>query len=115
MLSGTRPCKLCGQPFEYFFWKNKFCRICEKIKHKVNNHKARAKSIGLTEHFTLDEWLALCTRYGNRCLKCGERFDVLSPDHIIPLSAGGTNTIDNIQCLCWRCNIGKGVKTTDYR
>jgi 5-methylcytosine-specific restriction endonuclease McrA len=115
MLSRVRDCKWCGQPFEYFFWRDNTCRNCKKIKHTVNNHRTRAKAFGLTEHFTFDEWVALCARHGNKCLKCGEYFDLLSPDHIIPLSAGGTNTIDNIQCLCWRCNIGKGVNVIDYR
>lgn len=29
-------------------------------------------------------------------------------DHIIPLSLGGTHTLDNLQCACRRCNIIKG-------
>lgn len=31
-------------------------------------------------------------------------------DHVIPLSAGGTNTDDNVQLLCFDCNVSKGKK-----
>lgn len=31
-------------------------------------------------------------------------------DHVIPLSAGGTNTDDNVQLLCFECNVSKGAK-----
>ena len=29
-------------------------------------------------------------------------------DHVIPISKGGTNTIDNLRCCCIRCNSLKG-------
>ncbi len=32
-------------------------------------------------------------------------------EHIIPLSGGGTSTIDNLCLACYRCNEFKGAKT----
>jgi 5-methylcytosine-specific restriction endonuclease McrA len=64
--------------------------------------------------FTVDEWIALCVKYDNRCLACKARV-VLTADHVIPLSKGGTNDIENIQPLCVSCNSSKGTKTIDYR
>lgn len=64
--------------------------------------------------FTTDEFLALCDKYGNRCLCCGE-VKPLSPEHIVPISQGGTNDISNIQPLCHICNLRKGTRTIDYR
>jgi len=61
------------------------------------------------------EWLELCERYGNTCLCCREE-KPLEPDHVIPVTWGGGNTIDNIQPLCKSCNRRKGNRhATDYR
>lgn len=38
-----------------------------------------------------------------RCVICGSR-DRLEMDHIIPWSAGGADTIDNLRTLCHTCN-----------
>jgi 5-methylcytosine-specific restriction endonuclease McrA len=48
------------------------------------------------------------------CLRCGET-ENLSRDHVIPLSLGGPNTMENLQLLCVSCNARKGQDTTDYR
>lgn len=49
-----------------------------------------------------------------KCLKCGTE-KRLSIDHIIPISKGGLNELDNLQCLCVSCNSKKRDKTIDYR
>lgn len=43
------------------------------------------------------------------CLICGSCSN-LTIDHIIPLSKGGTNELDNLQILCRSCNSKKGAK-----
>jgi hypothetical protein len=40
---------------------------------------------------------------------------VLEADHIVPLTRGGTDDIDNIQPLCGTCNRKKFVSIVDYR
>jgi len=42
------------------------------------------------------------------CQQCGYSGDYIEYDHIIPRSKGGSNTVDNIQLLCRRCNLQKG-------
>lgn len=48
------------------------------------------------------------------CSKCGS-IRHLTLDHIVPLSAGGTNKLNNIQVLCWKCHIKKDNKYNKER
>jgi len=48
---------------------------------------------------------------GARCAECGSR-DGLEIDHVIPLSRGGTDTIDNITLLCRECHREKHKAAT---
>lgn len=77
-------------------------------------HRRRARIKGMSTHFTQQEWRDLCDKYGNRCLKCGKQGE-MTPDHIVPISRGGSNDISNIQPLCLACNLHKHAKTADYR
>lgn len=91
---------------------------------KNNKEKVRARRVidsairrarkGSGGKYTQKEWSLLIEKYGYSCLCCGEK-KPLTPDHIIPLSKGGTNTIDNIQPLCGTCNNRKFTKTIDFR
>jgi len=62
--------------------------------------------------FTALEWTQLKEKYGNKCALCGvgESEKGLTVDHIIPLSRGGDNFIQNIQPLCHSCNNKKATK-----
>ena len=51
--------------------------------------------------------LALIERDGYECTEC-EEVDSLSIDHIIPLSKGGSDELDNLQLLCKKHNSSKG-------
>lgn len=66
---------------------------------------------------TTREWMDLKRRWDYTCLCCGKREPEikLTLDHVVPISKGGENEIENIQPLCKRCNIKKHVKNTDYR
>jgi 5-methylcytosine-specific restriction endonuclease McrA len=85
----------------------------DKVKEKYNRRRAiRADVTG--DHYTILQFRDLCNRAGNVCLRCGEK-KKLTADHVIPLSKGGPDSIDNIQPLCISCNDKKGIQTTDYR
>lgn len=81
---------------------------------RLKAHKRRALKRQSSGSFTREGWEALCLRYGGKCLCCGSS-EALTIDHVVPLSKGGTNDIQNIQPLCNSCNIRKGVKSIDYR
>lgn len=49
----------------------------------------------------------------NKCQYCGKKFPTseLSLDHILPKSAGGLSTWENLVCSCTKCNSKKGGRT----
>ena len=51
-------------------------------------------------------------RQNGICPICGEYHDIkdMVGDHIIPWFRGGKTTLDNLQMVCVRCNLGKGGK-----
>lgn len=72
------------------------------------------KKTGAGGKFTEEEWINLKRSCRFRCLKCGKR-KKLFPDHVKPVSKGGSSNIDNIQPLCGTCNSVKNNKFIDYR
>ena len=90
-------------------------------KKRKHAHDRRARVLGAGGSFTVEQFKAL----GNVCLCCGldstelaELGRMLVPDHVMPISKGGSNGITNIQPLCQGkdgCNQHKGAKHTDYR
>ena len=82
-------------------------------KVAVHWQKRKARKLGAGGSFTAEEFQALCEKAGNRCLCCGSS-GPLTIDHIVPLSRGGSNNIENIQPLCQSCNSSKGTKTINY-
>lgn len=83
-------------------------------KVAAQSRRRYARKRGAAGSLTANEWKTLCEYYENQCLRCGTE-GKMTVDHIVPLSKGGSNSIDNIQPLCGRCNRIKATKSTDYR
>jgi hypothetical protein len=49
-------------------------------------------------------------RDGYTCRICQKAGGELEVDHIVPVSKGGSNAMDNLQTVCWACNRGKAAK-----
>lgn len=54
--------------------------------------------------------LALIERDGYTCAECGA-FENLTIDHIVPVSKGGSDDLDNLRFLCRGCNSKKGDRS----
>jgi 5-methylcytosine-specific restriction endonuclease McrA len=81
----------------------------------AGTRKRRALILGAVGTFSEEEFNKLCAYHGERCLMCNMTYVKLCADHVIPLSMGGSNDIDNIQPLCKPCNSKKGTKQWDFR
>ena len=64
--------------------------------------------------FTLLDLHRMYHDQGGRCAYCNESLDKdWQHDHMLPLSRGGTNHIENIAICCPSCNYSKGNKTPE--
>ena len=92
---------------EYSWRKNKRNRLKQVISKELGSH-------------TFGEWELLKKQYNYTCPCCGlsepfnQKSKHLTEDHIIPLSKGGSDLIENIQPLCLSCNIKKHTLIIKY-
>lgn len=114
-------CFFCG---EFFYNRSPIAKYCKRHRgvsecvERARNARVRAEKLGLVAHYSGHELYKLVEAYGLRCMRCKTHdwgFMGWVADHIVPLSAGGTNTIENIQILCFACNGQKRHDFTDYR
>ena len=85
------------------------------LKNKRN--RLKLKTIREIGSHTYEEWQTLKSKYNYTCPCCGlqepfigQKSEYLTEDHIIPLSKGGSDLIENIQPLCISCNVKKIIK-----
>jgi len=77
----------------------------------INRVRARKQRLSMMPSYTEQEWQLVRERTPN-CVGCGVLLSTVKVhrDHIVPLSKGGSNTIENLQPLCVTCNLSKGDK-----
>lgn len=92
---------------------------CKECNRHVFAQRRRARLNAAEGSYTLVEWQALFRLFSHcpRCLRewaaippPPNRGSVVTVDHIVPISRGGSNRIDNLQPLCYSCNSRKGPR-----
>lgn len=79
----------------------------DRVRYYVR--KRRAIKNGADGHCTPEQIESLKKKTKGICWACGHKRR-LTIDHIVPLSKGGSNSINNIQFLCKPCNSAKRDK-----
>jgi hypothetical protein len=57
------------------------------------------------------QWYEKMILFNFKCAYCGKSGIQLTKDHVIPISKGGTDDIENIVPCCRQCNSSKGTKS----
>jgi len=95
------------------------CKECNKIF----KHNRRVREKNAEKSYTLEEWnnkikdidcCPCCKRKWIDIPLLKNKKSIITIDHIIPLSKGRNNSIDNLQPLCQSCNSAKGCKIISY-
>lgn len=76
--------------------------------------KERMRAARLKGTHTDGEWRALRNEFKNVCVRCQSAGLRVERDHIVPIYLGGSDSIENIQPLCARCNASKGRESINW-
>ena len=118
--STATPCKKCNST-DFGIWtsattlkRHRYCRNCRRSRAASY---AQRKEMNGGSH-TMQEWLNELSRH-DCCPGCNRAWGQIPPrpdkrykhvwtkDHIVPVNAGGSDDISNVQPLCYQCNSAK--------
>jgi len=79
-------------------------------RNKRSRRRARERNTLTLITLTVQEWILLVSAYHSCCAYCGVQVDKPTIDHILPLSKGGSHTLDNVLPSCLPCNKSKASR-----
>jgi 5-methylcytosine-specific restriction endonuclease McrA len=124
--SKPRQCRWCGVVYvpEYGSLRTHYCTTecrdeARRRMRSGSTHRKRAAKFGCAYEAVSKR--KVCERDGWRCYLCGvdtpkelsgtDEPNAPELEHVVPLSAGGAHSYENVRCACRRCNRVKGGKT----
>ena len=98
-----RECPGCACLFTPLFTPNMIC-CSKRCFRRVARWRRNAAECEATGTFTWSEFMRIARRFDYRCAYCAGRDGQLDPDHVVPLSRGGSNSTTNLLPSCRQCN-----------
>ena len=110
----------CGQVFFRTHWRDRrrYCDKCrlkyKRIRYRIKTVKRQGAQFGM--RISADE---IAVRDNFICHLCSQVVDMSLPrtfgfggtvDHVIPISKGGLDVMENVKLAHWTCNRKKGNK-----
>ena len=83
----------------------------KSLKHR--NRCANGGGDTCAPGVTADEWEEILLTHGWTCHYCGAGNVKLTRDHVVPISRGGSDCIENVVPACMSCNASKGNKLVE--
>ena len=106
----ARECPGCACWFTPL-WTPTTITCSKRCSKKMSRQRRRAREADAPGTYTWSEFMRIARKFNYTCAYCGERPDRLDPDHVVPLSRGGSNSPSNILPCCLMCNASKNAMT----
>jgi len=97
------PCQWCATQFTSR--GGSYCST--QCKHKAGKVRRQSAELDQSTVWRWSDFMRMASRFAYCCAYCGMKPDRLDPDHVIPLSRGGSNAIANLLPVCLPCNSDK--------
>lgn len=86
-------------------------RGAHRLRIRLVEHNRRARLKSAEGKYTVEDLDKQFRSQKGRCYYCGKEVgDAWHPDHVVPISRGGSNFPDNIVISCPQCNMRKNDK-----
>lgn len=92
------------------------CLLCNYDAVKtVSRQNTRARQKGIPSRLSSAEWIEILQQSKGYCIYCQEYEGCprLTPDHVVALGKGGTNSAENIAAACLLCNVFKQARSAE--
>lgn len=102
-----RECPGCGCLFTPL--SNPLLLACSnRCKNRIKDRRRRARLNNTECAWVWSDFMRVAAKFGYSCAYCGIRpTGQLDPDHVVPLSKGGDDSIANLLPSCRACNCDK--------